>query len=174
MPIDTICIRWMHTGKVKDMRDIAELQLKWPGPALLEADVRALEAHFATSLPDDYMHFLSLANGGVPTLDCYNYIGEDGEQGQAIVGDLHYVTTDHEDMGGIWRMTELLRENLAEIERKVNVVAVARDGSINPIYLNMSEMLPSVHILYLDDEMLDYKIADSFEQFIDRLTLWQE
>ena len=71
-------------------------------------------------------------------------------------------------------MTQLLRENLAEIEREVNVVAVARDGSINPIYLYMSEMPPSVHILYLDDEMLDYKIADNFEQFIDGLTQWQE
>lgn len=156
------------------MRNIEELQLQWLGPTFTDADVQALEAHFAVALPPDYLHFLSLVNGGVPALNCYDYIHEDGEQGQITVGDLHYVTTDHEDMGGIWGMTQLLRENLAEIEREVNVVAVARDGSINPIYLNMFEMPPSVHILYLDDEMLDYKIADSFEQFIDGLTQWQE
>ena len=155
------------------MRDVAELELNWSGPAFLLPEVRVLEAHFAVSLPADYLRFLSSANGGVPTTDSYDYIHEDGEQGQVTVGNLHYVTTDHEDLGGIWKNTQILRENMAEIGLGVNVVAVGRDGSINPIYLDMSTIPPTVRILYLDDELLDYKIADSFEQFIDRLTQWQ-
>ena len=135
----------------------------------MQEDVQALEAHFAVALPPDYLHFLSLVNGGVPTLNCYDYIHEDGEQGQITVGDLHRVTADHEDLGGVWKLTQALREDMAEAVKSANVIAVGRDGSINPIYLNMSIVPPPVHILYLDDELLDYKIADSFEQFIDGL-----
>ncbi len=157
------------------MRNIKELQLQWPGLAFNAADVQALEAHFSVSLPSDYLELLSAVNGGGPRLDCYDYVHEDGEQGQIIIGELYYVTTDHEDIGGIWKMTQWLQDYLAIVGRDIkNVVAIARDGSINPIYLKMSEIPPSVHILYLDDQMLDYKIADSFEQFIDGLTQWQE
>ena len=155
------------------MRDTTELELNWSGPSLLLMDVQALEGHFNVSLPTDYLEFLSSVNGGVPTVNCYDYTHEDGKPGQVIVGDLHRVTADHEDMGGVWRMTQALREDLASTGRGTNVVAIGRDGSINPIYLDMSTIPPTVRILYLDDELLDYKIADSFEQFIDRLTQWQ-
>lgn len=153
------------------MRNIAELALRWSGPPVLQEDIHSLQAHFNVTLPSDYLHFLSLANGGPPKSNCYDYVHEDSEQGQVIVGDLHYMTADREDLGGVWKNTQSLLQymDISEAMRSKNVVAVGRDGSINPIYLDLSITPASVRILYVDDELLDYKIADSFEQFIDGL-----
>lgn len=152
------------------MRDITELGLKWSGPPLLPVDVQEFAAHFSVSLPADYLRFLAAVNGGDPALECYNYIHEDGEPGQVVVGGLHYLTADHEDIGGVWKNTQELREYLAEFGRGTNVVCMGRDGSIMPIFLNMSGDPPSVHILYVDEDNLDCKMANSFEEFIDGLS----
>ncbi|MGI4792248.1 MAG: SMI1/KNR4 family protein [Janthinobacterium lividum] len=156
------------------MRDLAELGLEWSGSPFPTADVQALEAHFSVSLPSDYLCFLSLVNGGVPKNYCFNYIHKDGELGEVTVGDLYRMTDDHEDLGGIWKNTVALREYLAEAGLSTDVIAVGRDGSIMPIYLDMSAVPVSVHILYVDDNYLDFEIADSFERFIDGLTVWSE
>lgn len=165
-------IRSNKITEVGYMKNIEGLELKWSGPALLPEDVQALESHFAVSLPPDYLQFLSTVNGGAPTLNCYDYIHEDGEQGQVIVGGFNYLIADRSDIGGVWENTESLQQymmDVAEAMRRINVVAIGRDGSINPIYLDLSVTPASVRILYVDDELLDYKIADSFEQFIDGL-----
>ena len=56
------------------MRDLSELYLRRSSPLPSAEAVRAFEAYFGVTLPADYLHFLSLANGGEPMLDCtFNY-----------------------------------------------------------------------------------------------------
>ncbi len=153
------------------MRDIRELGLKWPGPKLRQEDVKDLETSFSLTLPRDYLEFLSQVNGGQPKASLYSSKEEQQEEHLNVVGYLFPLTGDREEMGEIWWETRRLRDVLSEVGRGTDVLAVARDGSINPIYLDLSAMPPSVHILYLDNELLDYKIADTFEQFLDGLSL---
>ena len=135
--------------------------------------MEALEATFGLTLPPDYLSFLSLVNGGDPEADCYYYTDRTDEQdvfeGLVDVGELLPLTGDREEFGGIWRETQKLRDYQTDFGRDTNVLAVGRDGSINIIYLSLSDMAPSVHILYIDNCMLAPKIADTFEQFIDGL-----
>ena len=160
------------------VRDIRELAMERSGPELRQEDVEALEAVFGLTLPPDYLKFLSLVNGGIPRPDCYYYIDDTNEQdvfeGLVGVGELLPLTGDREEFGGIWRDTQKLHDFQAEFGRDTNVLAVGRDGSINIIYMNLSDTPPSVHILYVDNQMLDPKIADSFEQFIDGLTPYRD
>ena len=52
------------------MRNLSDLYLRRFGPALSRETIPAFEKHFQVTLPPSYLHFLSLANGGEPMLDC--------------------------------------------------------------------------------------------------------
>ncbi len=151
------------------MRDLSELYLRRSKSAPTAATVAEFEAHFGVTLPADYLHFLSLANGGEPMLDCtfdytttFGRFVEDADQ----VAEFFSLTTDHDDGGGIWDNTQLLLNALESVGKGTNVVCIARNSEFDSIYLDMNADLLRVCILYHDLKETIPKIADSFGEFL--------
>lgn len=137
-----------------------------------DEDIRSLETEFHVKLPPEYVEFLLQTNGGIPSgATCFDYTLTNGKLVKAggVVGCLNYVTSDKEDIGGVWESTQLLRSEFQEIERNTKVIAIGVDGADNMIYLDMSNDPPNVFIHYYSSNNSTPKIADSFEQFIDGL-----
>lgn len=154
------------------MRDLSELYLRRSSlPPSAEA-VRAFESHFGVTLPADYLHFLSLANGGEPMLDCtFNYTTAFGEfvEDADQVAEFFSLTADPEDGGGIWDNTQLLLNALEPVGRNTNVVCIARNTEFASVYLDMNTDPPGVCIFYHDLKETIPKIADSFDEFLGSL-----
>ena len=122
------------------MRDLSELYLRRSSPPPSAEAVRAFEAHFQVTLSADYLHFLSLANGGETLLDCtFDYMTRDGEfvQSPDQVGDLFSLTADRKDETeqGVWEYTPLLREVFEENNWTANI-SMHRPQWRKPLYLS--------------------------------------
>lgn len=153
------------------MRDLKELNINEGGepvtkPAPSPEEVRKFMDHFGVLLPEEYINLLSFANGGCPEIDSFTYL--DG-RGKSAINSFYRLTPDQTDLYGIWRRTEYLRKVLSEANIASNVVAIAENGGADDIFLDMSNMPPSVHILYRTSGNSMPKIADSFGEFIDSL-----
>jgi len=151
------------------VRDLSELYLRRSSPPPSAETLRAFEAQFGVTLPAAYLHFLSLANGGEPMLDCtFNYTTafgkfvEDAEQ----VAEFFSLTADPEDGGGIWDNTQYLLNELKAVGKAENVVCIARNRDFDYVYLDMNTDPPCVRILYYDLKETIPTIADSFGEFL--------
>lgn len=126
------------------MRDLAELNINEGGasvsrPAPSDQDVRAFESFFRVSLPAEYLQLLTLANGGHPETDAFDYL--EGEGGSAV--DRFYrLTSDKVDPYGVWYRTMHLRNVLQELGSSASVVAIAENGGGDVILLDTSSASP--------------------------------
>ena len=151
------------------VRDLPELYLRRSIPPPPAEAIRAFEVQFGVTLPAYYLHFLSLANGGEPMLDCtFNYttaLGdfvEDADQ----VAEFFALTVDPKGGGGIWSNTQYLLNELEAVGKAENVVCIARNSDFDYVYLDMSTGPPCVRILYCDFKETIPTIADSFGEFL--------
>ena len=151
------------------MRDLSELYLWRSSPPPSAEAICAFKAHFGVTLPADYLHFLSLANGGEPMLDCtFNYttaLGdfvEDADQ----VAEFFALIADTENDGGVWKNTQYLLNELEAVGKAENVVCIARNSDFDYVYLDMSTDPPCVRILYCDLKETIPMIAASFGEFL--------
>ena len=154
------------------MRDSSELYLRRTGPPPSSEAVRAFEAHFGITLPADYLHFLSLANGGEPMLDCtFDYTTAFGEcvKDADQVAEFFSLTDDPKDAGGIWEKTQHLLNALAPVGKGTNVVCIARNSEFDSVYLDMNTDPPRVCVLYYECAKTTPKIAESFDEFLGSL-----
>jgi len=154
------------------MRDLSELYLRRSGPPPSAEAVRAFEAHFGVTPPADYLHFLSLANGGEPMLDCtFNYTTAFGElvEDADQVAEFFALTADPKDGAGIWENTQHLLNALKPVGKDTNVVCIGRNSEFDSLYLDMNTDPPRVCILYHDLKETIPKIADSFDEFLNGL-----
>ena len=153
------------------MRNLEELNINEGGepidrPAPSTDDTRRFVEHFGVSLPEDYTTLLLFANGGCPEVNSFTYY--DGE-GESAVNCFYRLTSDRTDLYGVWRRTEHLRKVLSDANIANDVIAVGENGGGDDILLNMSNIPPSVHILYRTSGNSMPKIADSFGEFVDSL-----
>ncbi len=151
------------------MRDLSELYLRRSSPPPSAEAIRAFEAHFGVTLPPDYLHFLSLANGGEPMLDCtFNYttaLGdfvEDADQ----VAEFFALTSDPENGGGIWSNTQYLLNELEAVGKAENVICIARASEFDYIYLDTNTDPPCVRFLCLDMKETIPTISTSIGEFL--------
>jgi len=151
------------------MRDLSELYLRRSSPPPSAEAVRAFEAHFQVTLSADYLHFLSLANGGEPMLDCtFDYAMAFGEyvEGADQVTAFFALTADPKDGGGIWENTRLLLNELEFVGKAENVVCIARNSDFDYIYLDSNTDSPRVCILCYDLKETIPAMADLFGEFL--------
>ena len=151
------------------MRNLSDLYLRRLGPALSRETVPAFEKHFQVTLPPSYLHFLSLANGGEPMLDCtFDYMTvfgkymEDTDQ----VKWFGSLTDKQEDPQGIWRNTVLLRGVHSDLGRNTSVVWLGKTATDGMIYLDYATSPVSVYALYRECDETNPKVASSFEDFV--------
>jgi len=151
------------------VRDLSELYLRRSGPPASTEAVRAFEEHFHVTLPADYLHFLSLANGGEPMLDCtFDYTTAFGEfvKDADQAAEFFSLTAAPEDLGGVWENTQHLLKALRSVGNNIKVVCIGRNSEADAIYLDMDTDPPRICILYLDYKETIPKIADSFDEFV--------
>jgi len=151
------------------VRDLSELYLRRSSPPPPAEAVRAFEAHFGVTLPTDYLHFLSLANGGEPMLDCtFNYTTAFGDYKEDAdqVAEFFALTVGPKGRGGIWDNTQYLLNELEAVGKAESVVCIARNSDFDYVYLGMNTDPPCVRILYHDLKETIPTIADSFGEFL--------
>lgn len=156
------------------MRDLMELGLKKygnrPFPPFSDAQLREFEASFGVKLPADYISFLRFANGGTSRLSVYDDPAmEWGEINDFYglgrrEGDEAAAKEGKWETGNLWGETRAFKIHL----QQDRAVPFGRDGGGNRLFINFRQADCGVSRLIVATRK-DYRIAASFEEFIDML-----
>ncbi len=155
------------------MRDLLELGLNEGGKpvtrkAPTEEEIRRFEAAHQVSLPDDYVNFLRVSNGGHPELNCFVPKGL-AEDNIWSVDVFYHLGDDQSNYYNIWKVTRDWNTVLGE-----KAIPIAEDGGGNQIFLDFSTTPASVSLCIHDEDFGILTAAASFTEFIDMLALCPE
>lgn len=120
-----------------------------------------LAKRMGAPLPDDYIDFIMMADGGCPEIGSFFPLGESSENLFDIAWFYTFSNPAIEDIN-----------NVLDGWGKVlggYMLPIACDGGGNQIYLNLKESVPSVWIYLHDEDGARVKLANSFEEFISGL-----
>lgn len=139
------------------------------GPAIEAQDISVIEAELGARLPDSYRRFLLNYNGGAPTPDTVDIPGAPG------------TPTDVQVFFGISRSVKSsdLSWNLLMIGDRCpssHVLPIACDSGGNLFCLKVNHGV-ATEVIYCDLDTTDcvsYLVAPSFEDFIDKLRLFEQ
>jgi hypothetical protein len=142
-----------------------------PGYQGDEGRFRDLEALVGKPLPASYIEFLRTHDGGHPEASSFFPPGEDDYDYSHEINSF-YTLSDGKSC--VFNAFKSWRETLGE-----GILPIANDGGNNQIYLDLNETPPPVCMWLHDVEELDengesvedFLVADSFEAFIDGLTI---
>lgn len=157
------------------MRDLTQLGFRrygsLPFPPFSDETLRAFEAAFGVTLPDDYVHFLRFYNGGTLAVTHYDDPATGGLGG---INDFYGLGSREVDekaaaagkweYGNLWGETRIFRTHLLPGRG----VPFAQDGGSNRLYLDFSEMGAPVNRLIVATKK-SYRLAPDFGTFVDML-----
>jgi hypothetical protein len=153
------------------MRDLNELNIRHFGvpvrPPPTPGQIAFVEDLIGTKLPSSYVALLMFCNGGWPEINTF-YDRTEGSCQEWGVNRFFHICSDIESTASVvWNY----RHRWPGAAREI--LPIAGDGMGNLICLDLTEpgrdrMIVSVHD---DPDLPIVEIADSFEEFIDSLTL---
>ncbi|MBA3464996.1 MAG: SMI1/KNR4 family protein [Deltaproteobacteria bacterium] len=145
------------------MRDLQEILVDpdYAGlrPAPSATELSTVERVFGRQLPKNYVHFLSVCNGGHTELD--TVIAQSGEWS---IDHFLAVTDDQDYEESVVSNLELWRDELGN-----SALPIAYDGGSNPFFLDFASNPPSVWIYLRDEGGIRSKVSNSLEELIDKL-----
>lgn len=152
------------------MRNLEELNINEGGrpvsrPQPSEKDITAFQDHFGHALPVEYMRLLRFANGGYPELDSFVPKGAD-KSNRWAVNFFYRLESDKNDMAGLWNAVEDWGAVLGKSR-----LPIACDSGGNQIVLNLEASPAKVELCIHDEGFRIVPVADSFEQFLDLLSV---
>ena len=154
------------------MRNLGELNLQENGepvdrPEPTSPQVSFIEELVGRVLPQSYLQFLKYSNGGQPEQDTFYFTYNDEQQEWAVDTFFHISS----DTGSFNNVVWEYRNRWNDAPR--SFLPIAADGSGNLICLDLSEPGSSKVVLWVHDdpELPLLPVADSFEEFIDSLTI---
>lgn len=135
------------------------LALEETGPALLEADVLALESEISARLPDDYRRFLLARNGGLLPRNTIHVAGAP------------WMPTDVYALFGLGRHldTSDLRWNREVYSLQsigASLLPIACDAGGCPFCLSLDNQDGAILYIDLEDIERRYVVAESFSAFL--------
>ncbi len=152
------------------MRDLNELEI-WhigePMPPPTSEQIAFVENLVGTKLPESYVMFLSFSNGGRPEARIF-YDRTPGSYEEWEVDRFFHLSSDTDSTESvIWNYQHWWFDAPKEI------LPIAEDGSGNLICLDLTEQGGGRVIVWVHDDpdLPIVEVADSFEEFIDSLTL---
>lgn len=154
------------------MRDLNELNINEGGkpvtrPQPTPSQIAFIENLVGAKLPSSYIAFLMFSNGGCPELDTF-YIEAEGSRQEWAADRFFHVSSDSDSTESVvWNYQH--RWSGAKRE----ILPIARDGGGNLICLDLTEPGSDRVVLWVHDVPGQplLPVADSFEEFIDLLTM---
>lgn len=153
------------------MRDIKELKISGNYQTLpTDQQFELVEKLVGAQLPESYKSFLRTVNGGKPQLNSFLSEFEGNEQRWTIDRFLHLAattedTSDSEDV--VW----VYQQRGSKTARELLPVIVDNEGSYYCLDLGQEFYGRLVLLSRQEPEFSFLPIADSFEQFVDGLTV---
>jgi len=125
--------------------------------------INELASSVGEKIPEAYKSFLRFADGGHPEVGCFYLHGSDVNNGFDV--DWFYSVANP--------AVELVKNVLKNWGGILGdgMLPIGCDGGGNLIYLDLSSDASSVWLYLHDEDKKRLKVADSFEQFIDGLTV---
>ena len=151
------------------MRDLRELNIQplygQVNVPPTESSIAEFERTYALQLPEDYLAFLRLFNGGHPELDTVLLDEIEVGAGWAVN---HFFSLDEEKAPyiSLWWGIEMHRPTLGP-----SALPFAEDGGSNVFFLDVTESPAPVMISVWDRRFDPYVIMPTFEAFIDALQI---
>ena len=150
------------------MRDFNEININEGGvpinrPAPCDEEIQDFEKKFNIKLPDDYIKLLKYANGGHPQLDSF-LVKDQDENNRWSVDKFYHLDSNINAIYNLWKMNEEWQKVLGK-----NAITIAIDGGGNQIFLDIKSSDHSIMLCIHDENYKIIEVADSFEEFIDRL-----
>ena len=152
------------------MRNLRELNINEGGkrvnrPSPSNELIRAFEACYGITLPEDYVKLLRYSNGGHPELDTIAPIGRPGASPWAVNHFCH-LSEDRTSAESLWAAMEEWRPVLGN-----KALPIAEEGGGNPFFLDLATPAAAVKGCIHDDNFAVVELAPSFQAFIDGLSL---
>jgi hypothetical protein len=152
------------------MRNLVELNINEGGkrvkrPAPTKDVIDAFQAHFAVTLPDDYLQLLRHSNGGHPELDSIEPIGRLGAARWAV-NRFYHLDDDKTSTASLWLATERWRSTLGK-----DALPFAADGGGNQFFLDFKTSPPTVKVCVHDEGFSIMDVAPSLEAFVNALSI---
>ncbi|NQY38277.1 MAG: SMI1/KNR4 family protein [Alteromonadaceae bacterium] len=125
-------------------------------------DLSSLESLVGCKLPEVYVEFLNLSNGGHPEINCFELQGD--TSGNNLFDVDYFYSIDNPQV-------ENLRDVYVQWKHILgfNNFPIGRDGGGNQIYLDLESEISSVWLYLHDEDNKRLKISDNFTEFLDGL-----
>ena len=155
------------------MRDLSELNINEGGspvtrPRPAPSQIAFVEDLVGAELPSSYIALLMFSNGGCPELDTFYVETVEGSRQPWAIDRFFHVFSDLDSTENVvWSY----RHRWSSARRAI--LPIGRDGGGNLICLDLTEPAAGRVVLWVHDVpgYLLLPVADSFEEFIDALTV---
>ena len=131
--------------------------------------IAKLEQYCQHPLPERFKVILKNYNGGSPAANNFNAMDEDGPLGGCTITNFYFLNDETFFPNNIWWLIEHEGRNIG-----MHNLPFADDGHQQIYYMKWVNDMPQVwYYQYLDlDEPRQFKIANSFDEFLDSLYSW--
>ncbi len=153
------------------MRDLNELNITHPGrpimPPPTPEQIAFVENLVGAKLPSSYVALLMFSNGGCPEV-CIFYDRTEGSHKEWSIDHFFHITSDLDSTGNV---VLYYRHRWPGAPREI--LPIADNGFGDLICLDLTEPGRDRVIVWVHDDpdLPIVEVADSFEEFIDSLTL---
>lgn len=152
------------------MKDLSRLNLNEGGKRVTReaptaAVVNSFQQRYSISLPQHYLELLRHSNGGHPELNSIA-VGTGVKSTRWSINHFYFLDEDKDAPESLWRATEVWRRQLGPF-----ALPFASDEGDNQYFLDLSVSPSPVKLCIHDERFWTIRIADSFEEFIDALSI---
>lgn len=152
------------------MRDLAELNINDGGERVTrlppsDSVIAEFERECGLKLPGQLLKLLRHSNGGHPELDSYDPDGIDSPNSFGV-DKLFHLSDEKDSPYSLWEAIRVWRPYIGD-----NALPFAEDGGGNIAFLDLSANPAPVRVCWHDENFRTGFLAQSFEMFIDGLTL---
>lgn len=153
------------------MRNLEELNINERGKPVsrsapsLEA-IRDFEKTYNLKIPEIYLRLLRHSNGGHPELDVFGRCDNEGKLSQWSVNQFYHISSEKEAAFSIW-----VAFNNWSSYLDIGELPFAEDPGGNLYFMNTKNDDLPVSVCIHDESFRKIQIAQSFEAFIDGLSI---
>lgn len=152
------------------MRNLNELEMVYPGklvnrPSPSDYEISVIE-NLVGGLPKKYLEFLMFSNGGRPKCSMFYYHNNEGSKIEEEVEHFYHLLSDFDSTSNlVWRYKHFFIKSPKEL------LPIANNGFGDEVCLHVKNHCDhGIFFIYHDDpQKTIYKVAESFEEFIDML-----